>query len=282
MVTVAAGENWDDLVGPGRRVRLGRRRGALRHPRLGRRDPDPERRRLRPGGLADHRPGPRLGPQAARRPHVRQRRLRLRLPHQPVQGRPRPARRPRRHLPVHAGLPGRAGPVRRAGHDARHRAGRAGPARRRTRGGARSCARGKGMVLDPDDHDTWSAGSFFTNPVVDAAAVPDGAPAWPGPDGSVKTSAAWLIERAGLRQGLRPGPRRRPGRPLHQAHARAHQPGQTPPPRSCSPSPARSATGSRRSSGSGWSTSRCWSAASSDSARGRGQPGVDVGERPTS
>lgn len=60
---------------------------------------------------------------------------------------------------------------------------------------------GKGMVLDPQDHDTWSAGSFFTNPVVAAGAVPPGAPAWPQPDGSVKTSAAWLIENAGFTRG---------------------------------------------------------------------------------
>jgi UDP-N-acetylmuramate dehydrogenase len=61
--------------------------------------------------------------------------------------------------------------------------------------------RDKGMVLDPTDHDTWSAGSFFTNPVLDPAAVPDGAPAWPQPDGRVKTSAAWLIEHAGFERG---------------------------------------------------------------------------------
>jgi UDP-N-acetylmuramate dehydrogenase len=61
--------------------------------------------------------------------------------------------------------------------------------------------RSKGMVLDPADHDTWSAGSFFTNPVVDAAAVPPDAPAWPQPDGRVKTSAAWLIETAGFAKG---------------------------------------------------------------------------------
>lgn len=63
----------------------------------------------------------------------------------------------------------------------------------------------KGMVLDPRDHDTWSAGSFFTNPVVDPAHVPEGAPAWPqsdvGADGRVKTSAAWLIEHAGFGKG---------------------------------------------------------------------------------
>lgn len=61
--------------------------------------------------------------------------------------------------------------------------------------------RGKGMVLDEADHDTWSAGSFFTNPVLPATAVPAGAPAWPQPDGTVKTSAAWLIEHAGFRRG---------------------------------------------------------------------------------
>ena len=61
--------------------------------------------------------------------------------------------------------------------------------------------RGKGMVLDPEDHDTWSAGSFFTNPFVEPSELPEGAPAFPQPDGSVKTSAAWLIERAGFAKG---------------------------------------------------------------------------------
>ena len=62
--------------------------------------------------------------------------------------------------------------------------------------------RGKGMVLDETDHDTWSAGSFFTNPfVADAAQLPDGAPRWEQPDGTVKTSAAWLIEHAGFAKG---------------------------------------------------------------------------------
>jgi UDP-N-acetylmuramate dehydrogenase len=65
--------------------------------------------------------------------------------------------------------------------------------------------RSKGMVLDPDDHDTWSAGSFFTNPVIPADTVPDGAPAWSQADGLVKTSAAWLIERAGFGKGYGDG-----------------------------------------------------------------------------
>jgi UDP-N-acetylmuramate dehydrogenase len=63
--------------------------------------------------------------------------------------------------------------------------------------------RGKGMVLDPADHDTWSAGSFFTNPVLPAA--PPDAPTWDAGRGLVKVSAAWLIERAGFRRG-HPGP----------------------------------------------------------------------------
>jgi UDP-N-acetylmuramate dehydrogenase len=57
------------------------------------------------------------------------------------------------------------------------------------------------MVLDDADHDTWSAGSFFTNPVLGADRVPPGAPVWPQPDGTVKTSAAWLIEHAGFDRG---------------------------------------------------------------------------------
>ena len=78
--------------------------------------------------------------------------------------------------------------------------------------------RGKGMVLDPADHDTWSAGSFFTNPVLDeaafaalearAAALPTAAPPprFPEPEGRVKTSAAWLIEAAGFTRGAARGP----------------------------------------------------------------------------
>jgi UDP-N-acetylmuramate dehydrogenase len=70
--------------------------------------------------------------------------------------------------------------------------------------------RRKGMVLDDADPDTWSAGSFFTNPVLtpeQAASLPAGAPRWPMPDGRVKTSAAWLIEHAGFTRGHGlPGP----------------------------------------------------------------------------
>jgi UDP-N-acetylmuramate dehydrogenase len=74
--------------------------------------------------------------------------------------------------------------------------------------------RAKGMVLDPRDPDTTSAGSFFLNPVLSAAEFdrltrrvhnllgPDShPPAFPSDDRRVKTSAAWLIERAGFHRG---------------------------------------------------------------------------------
>jgi UDP-N-acetylmuramate dehydrogenase len=66
--------------------------------------------------------------------------------------------------------------------------------------------RRKGMVLDPADPDTRSAGSFFTNPVVPVALVPPGAPrftvpASAGGPGRAKVPAAWLIEQAGFGRG---------------------------------------------------------------------------------
>jgi UDP-N-acetylmuramate dehydrogenase len=69
--------------------------------------------------------------------------------------------------------------------------------------------RRKGMVLDADDPDTCSAGSFFTNPrlsVEEAETLPADAPRWPEADGRVKTSAAWLIEHAGFGRGYGEGP----------------------------------------------------------------------------
>jgi UDP-N-acetylmuramate dehydrogenase len=68
-----------------------------------------------------------------------------------------------------------------------------------------SLRRRKGMVLDADDHDTWSVGSFFTNPFVSAGLLPEDAPRWPQPDGTVKASAAWLIEQAGYVKGYSRG-----------------------------------------------------------------------------
>lgn len=68
---------------------------------------------------------------------------------------------------------------------------------------------GKGMVLDAEDPDTWSAGSFFTNPILSAAQaaeLPEQAPRYAQGDGSVKTSAAWLIDKAGFAKGYGSGP----------------------------------------------------------------------------
>lgn len=84
----------------------------------------------------------------------------------------------------------------------------------------------KGMVLDPDDPDSVSCGSFFTNPIVGenfARGLPAEAPRWPvepeprdvavplgeepapppESDDRVKLSAAWLIERSGIHKGFR-------------------------------------------------------------------------------
>ncbi|HEU4850512.1 MAG TPA: UDP-N-acetylmuramate dehydrogenase [Terrimesophilobacter sp.] len=67
----------------------------------------------------------------------------------------------------------------------------------------------KGMVLDPADPDSVSAGSFFTNPIVSenfARGLPDASPRWiidpAAPESPVKLSAAWLIERAGITRGF--------------------------------------------------------------------------------
>jgi UDP-N-acetylmuramate dehydrogenase len=65
--------------------------------------------------------------------------------------------------------------------------------------------RGKGMVLDPADPDSRSAGSFFTNPIVPDAQAVDGCPSWPAGDGRVKLSAAWLVQSAGFGRGTRAG-----------------------------------------------------------------------------
>jgi len=67
--------------------------------------------------------------------------------------------------------------------------------------------RGKGMVIDPEDPDSISAGSFFVNPVLTsdefAVLASDGnPPSWPEPGGRVKTTAAWLIEHAGFEKGF--------------------------------------------------------------------------------
>jgi len=83
--------------------------------------------------------------------------------------------------------------------------------------------RQRGMVLDAADRDTWSCGSFFTNPIMSTGAYavlqdraqarlgavsgPVSVPCFDAADGQVKTSAAWLIDKAGFGKGYgMPGP----------------------------------------------------------------------------
>jgi UDP-N-acetylmuramate dehydrogenase len=80
--------------------------------------------------------------------------------------------------------------------------------------------RAKSMLIDADDENRRSVGSFFTNPVVSAGAADrlvqlllregivareQDVPRFPAPDGRFKLAAGWLIERSGLRKGLRRG-----------------------------------------------------------------------------
>lgn len=80
---------------------------------------------------------------------------------------------------------------------------------RQVRGAVLNLRAAKGMVLDSADPDTYSCGSFFTNPVVSdrlSRTLPADAPRWESTedDGlSVKLSAAWLIEKAGIPKGFR-------------------------------------------------------------------------------
>jgi UDP-N-acetylmuramate dehydrogenase len=74
------------------------------------------------------------------------------------------------------------------------------------------------MVLDPEDHDTWSAGSFFTNPILtdeefaaflsrvqERLGAEVAPPAYAAGEGHTKTSAAWLIDKAGFTKGYGSG-----------------------------------------------------------------------------
>ena len=80
--------------------------------------------------------------------------------------------------------------------------------------------RGKGMVVDPRDTESRSAGSYFVNPIIDAQALQrlearalelgivteaGLVPRYPNPDGRFKVPAAWLIEKAGFHKGMTVG-----------------------------------------------------------------------------
>ena len=203
-----------------RRAGLDRHRGALRHPRDRRCDADPERRRLRPGGRPDARPRAHLGPAvdgqvrtfAAADCGFGYRTSRFKQD---------PGRYVVLAVTFQLTLGDLGAPVQYAElADALDVAiGERAPSAD-VREAVLALRRRKGMVLDPDDHDTWSTGSFFTNPVVPADEVPAGAPAWPQ-SGRARQDERRLADRArGLRQGLR----QRPGAALLAAHPGADQP----------------------------------------------------------
>lgn len=92
----------------------------------------------------------------------------------------------------------------------------------------------RGMVLDADDHDTWSCGSFFTNPILTVGEFEElerrahtllgdevSPPRFADPHGNVKTSAAWLIERAGFGKGYALGDSADPPAALSSKHTLA-------------------------------------------------------------
>ena len=117
--------------------------------------------------------------------------------------------------------------------------------------------RSKGMVVDPDDRDTWSAGSFFTNPVVDGAladGLPAEAPRYPAARRQGEDQRG-LADRA---RRLQPRFRVGAGPAVHQAHARDHTTAAVPQLPTSSLWPARSATAWNTPTASGWCRSRCW------------------------
>ena len=219
---VAAGEPWDELVAATVAEGRGGVGRAVRDPGPCRGDPDPERRRLRPGdrvggdGRAGARPGHRGHPRAGAAG------LRLRLPRQPVQARPGvrgargradPGRRRRRR----SGTP--SWPARSASRWAR-------PPRRRTCGrrswafaGARAWS-WTPPTRTPAAPGPSSRTRCWRTPTPAWPRCPARRPRYPAVPGSVKVSAAWLIEQAGFAEGLRA--RRRTH--LDQAHPGPDQP----------------------------------------------------------
>ena len=205
----------------GRRGGVDRDRGAVRHPWHGRGHADPERRCLRPGGRGDDRPGARVRPaRTAYADTVRTPTAAFGYRTSLFKRAARPVRRRSGDVPVPAREPGGAGAVRRAGPDARRRGRRAGGGGTRARGGARAAPRqGHGARPEPTTTRGARARSSPTRSW-QPSELPEGAPAFPQPDGTVKTSAAWLIERAGFAKGYGNG---RVSLST-QAHARADQP----------------------------------------------------------
>jgi UDP-N-acetylmuramate dehydrogenase len=95
-----------------------------------------------------------------------------------------------------------------------HDQGLSAPPLARVREGVLQLRRAKSMVLDSNDPNSRSCGSFFVNPLLDAAHFEafmvrasgiGSVPHHPQPDGRVKLSAGWLIEQAGFPRGTRDG-----------------------------------------------------------------------------
>ncbi len=244
-----------------RRPRLGRHRGAVRHPR--RRSAPPRSRTSAPTARRSPRPSRRCGSGTAPSRGVRTfanadcgfgyRHSRFKAD-------------PGRHVVLDVTFqlaPGQSRrPDRSTPSSPAPSASRSASALRSPRCARRcsACAAARGWCSTRPTTTPGAPARSSPTPSIDPAAVPEGAPAWPQPDGRVKTSAAWLIERAGFSKGYGDGPRR----PVDQAHPRADQPRRRDHRPRCSRWPARSATASRRRTASGWSTSRSSSAASSD------------------
>ncbi|CAK7281769.1 hypothetical protein SGPA1_12562 [Streptomyces misionensis JCM 4497] len=204
-----------------------------RDPRVRGRHADPERGGVRPGGVRHHLRGDRLRPPRRRDGHPHQRGVRLLLPPQPLQGRPRAVRRAAR--PLRAGGRGRAvraAQVRGDGPGARRGARGPGAARRSPRDGAEAAGGqghgprrrgprhlvGRFLLHQPDPH----RGAVHGVPGARARAARRGrrAARLPG-GGGPHEDLRGLADRQGrLHQGVRH--RARPH--LHQAHPRPHQP----------------------------------------------------------
>ena len=217
---------------------LGRARGAVRHPGQRRRHPDPERRRLRPGGRRHHRLGALLGPRrrACSAPSSAPTAASATAP--AASSTTRTATSCSR-VTFQLRLGDLSAPVRYAelartlGVEPGARA----PMTDGARGGARAAPRqGHGARRRPTTTPGAPGRSSPTRSSTTPRRSPTARPAWEQPDGTVKTSAAWLIEHAGFEKGY--GDDRVVA--VDQAHARPHQPRRPPAPGTCSPSPTRS------------------------------------------
>ena len=257
VLTVAAGEDWDELVAHAVGQGWAGIEALSGIPGRRRLDPHPERRRLRAGRLPDHRPRPHLGPRRPHPAHLRRRRLRLRLPPQPLQGRARALRRARGDLPAAAGRPVRAGGLRRARPHPRCQDRGARPTEGRARRGAGAALRqGDGARRRRPRH--LERRVVLHQPVPDARAGRGPARRRPAVGAArrhreVERRVAHRARR--LRQGLRQPGRGGAGAPVHQAHPRPDQPRRRHHRGAARPSPARCATGCASASASRSSTS---------------------------